>query len=243
MTKVVITQPMYFAWPGFFELVAQADVLVHLDDVQLADRGFTNRVQLKGPSGISWLTIPLQDRSARRRIIDLEAAGDQWQAKHRRSVAHALAKAPHVARAIALMDVVFQRARVVDLLIESIEQPARALGCWNASTIVRASELAVQSTGSARILDLVQKVGGTHYLTAHGAANYLDHERFEQAGVDVSYAAYSKAPWPQLHGAFTPFVTVLDLIANTGEGAGAFIRPAATPWRQFLAARAAASGA
>ena len=78
MTTVVISQPMYFPWPGFFELVATADVFVHLDDVQIADRGFTNRVQLKGAQGITWLTVPLKDRTHRKLISELEAAGDRF---------------------------------------------------------------------------------------------------------------------------------------------------------------------
>ena len=51
MTTVVISQPMYFPWPGFFELIAAADVYVHLDDVQFSKGGFTNRIQLKTVQG------------------------------------------------------------------------------------------------------------------------------------------------------------------------------------------------
>lgn len=242
MTTVVISQPMYFAWPGFFELVSLADVFVHLDDVQMPDRGFTNRVQLKGPAGVSWLTVPLHDRTARKLIKDLDAAGDQWMRKHRKSVSHSLAKAPHLGQALELIDCAYAHDRFIDILIASIEHPARFLGCWNAGTVVRASELAVETTGSQRILDLVRRVGGSHYVTAHGAANYLAHEAFERAGISVSYVAYSKTPWPQLHGPFTPFVSILDLVANAGDQARDAIRPATTPWRAFLAARSALLG-
>ncbi|MEW5963625.1 MAG: WbqC family protein [Pseudomonadota bacterium] len=237
MTTVVISQPMYFPWPGFFELVATADVFVHLDDVQMADRGFTNRVQLKGAQGISWLTVPLKDRTQRKLIADLETAGDQWRAKHRRMIEHALARTPHLAEALHLLDAAHAKAGLLDLLIASIEGPARYLGCWKAREVVRSSALGISSTGSARILDLVRRLCGTRYVTAHGAANYLDHEAFERAGVAVEYIAYSKTPWRQRHGDFTPFVTVLDLIANEGPAAASAIHPATVPWREFLASR------
>lgn len=238
MTTVVISQPMYFPWPGFFELVATADVFVHLDDVQIADRGFTNRVQLKGAQGITWLTVPLKDRTHRKLISELEAAGDQWKAKHRRMIEHALARTPHLADALRLLDAAHAEPSLLDLLIASIEVPARHLGCWTAREVVRSSALGIASTGSARILDLVRRLGGTRYVTAHGAANYLDHEAFERAGIAVEYIAYSKTPWRQRHGDFTPYVTVLDLIANEGPAASAAIRPATVAWRDFLASRA-----
>lgn len=238
MTTVVISQPMYFPWPGFFELVATADVFLHLDDVQIADRGFTNRVQLKGAQGISWLTVPLKDRTQRKLIAELEAAGDQWQAKHRRMIEHALARTPYLAEALRLLDAAHAAPSLLDLLIASIEGPARFLGCWKAREVVRSSALGVGTTGSERILDLVSRVGGKRYVTAHGAANYLDHEAFERAGVAVEYIAYSKTPWRQRHGDFTPFVTVLDLVACEGPRAAEAIRPATEPWREFLARRA-----
>ena len=50
MTSVVISQPQLLPWPGFFELIASADVYVHLDDAQYA-KGFINRVQIKHSAG------------------------------------------------------------------------------------------------------------------------------------------------------------------------------------------------
>ena len=52
--------------------------------------------------------------------------------------------------------------------------------------------MSVVGAGSKRVLAIVQSLGGTRYVTAHGAAGYLDHEEFERAGVLVEYADYSK---------------------------------------------------
>ena len=42
-------------------------------------------------------------------------------------------------------------------------------------------------------------------------------ESFEAAGVRVEYLDYEKREYPQLHGAFMPFVSALDLAANCGR--------------------------
>jgi hypothetical protein len=88
------------------------------------------------------------------------------------------------------------------------------------------------------LLSIIKMVGGTRYITAQGAADYLDHEAFERANIAVEYMDYSKTPYPQLHGDFTPYVSVLDLIANLGTNAHTAVRPRTIPWREFLARKA-----
>jgi hypothetical protein len=237
MTTVVISQPLLFPWPGFFELFATADIYVHLDDVQFADKSFTNRIQLKLPTGPTWMTIPVRDRSARNLICNIEASDEPWRRKHRELIRHSLAKAPHLDGALSIFDASYARQKLVDLLIESVELPAKYLGIFSSRQVLKSSSLGIKTVGSQRILDIVRHVGGTRYVTAHGAANYLDHELFSSTKIAVEYIDYSLTPYPQLHGAFTPYVSVLDLVANLGQASGTVIRPRTISWTDFLARR------
>ena len=51
---------------------------------------------------------------------------------------------------------------------------------------------------------MVAQVGGTRYVTGHGAARYLDHPAFQAAGIAVDYIDYSCTPWPQGAGGVYP---------------------------------------
>jgi hypothetical protein len=95
-------------------------------------------------------------------------------------------------------------------------------------------DLEVSGSPSERVLGIVVSLGGSRYITGHGAKNYLEHDLFEEAGVSVEYLDYEKMPYPQLHGDFTPFVSSLDLIANVGRAGVDCIRSGTVPWRQFL---------
>jgi hypothetical protein len=53
--------------------------------------------------------------------------------------------------------------------------------------------------------------------------------------VEVRYMDYSCREYPQLHGPFTPHVTVLDLLANVGPDAAALLDPRTVDWRTFVA--------
>ena len=101
-------------------------------------------------------------------------------------------------------------------------------------TWLKASDLNVRGTSWQRVLDIVLAVGGTRYVTAHGAKDYLAHECFEDAGIEVEYINYSKSPYGQRFGEFTPSVSILDAIANLGLGASNIISPTTKPWRAFL---------
>lgn len=234
MTTVVISQPLLFPWAGFFELMSMADVYVHLDDVQIADKSFTNRIQIKNSSGPVWMTIPIRGRGTRPKIMDIEAPDQSWRLPHRELVRHSLTGAPFLDDALALFDRAYRLPALIDLLAESIEGPAHYLKLGPPGTTVRSSAMTIASTKSQRILDIVLAVGGTRYVTAHGAANYLDHEAFERAGVSVEYADYSRTPYRQLHGAFTPYVSIIDTVANLGTSAGTALHPKSVPWREFL---------
>ena len=235
MTAVVISQPMLFPWPGFFEQMKLADVYVWLDDAQYSKGSFTNRVQIPFGSSRKWLTIPLVSSGSFQPISSISAS-EEFAGKHLSFLAQAFAGAPYKRDALDVVEEVYSAETLCDLLIASAEIPARILGITPRS-ILRSSVMNVPGVASQRVLDLTLSVGGTLYITGHGAANYLDHEMFERSGVGVDYMAYSKTPWSQRTAAFTPYVSVLDLIANEGPDAARFLRPATTSWRDFLTSR------
>jgi WbqC-like protein family len=239
MTSVVISQPMLFPWAGFFELTALADIYVHLDDVQFSKGSLVNRVQIKHSSGLKWLSVPLANKGSFQKICDLVPARDGWKTRHREFLRQAFRGAPHIEAAIDLFDRVYANERFINLLTASIEETSLTVGLTRPSRWLAASQLGIGGESWARVLAIVRAVGGTRYVTAHGAANYLDHEAFERAGVTVEYVDYSKTPYAQLHEPFTAFVSVLDAIANLGASAGAVLRPKTVPWRKFVVEKGA----
>lgn len=233
MTTVVISQPMLFPWPGFFEMIELADIYVHLDDAQFSKGSFTNRIQIKHPSGIKWMTIPLDRGGTFQKISDLKAAGVDWKSQHRTLVTEALKDAPHLKAALSLIEEVYAQDSLLEILCASIEKSVGGLGLPKPLRWERTSTLGLAGASWQRVLAIVTALGGTRYVTAHGAINYLDHEAFERAGVEVEYVAYSKTPYAQRHGPFTPYVSILDLIANEGPAARSKLHPKTISWRDM----------
>lgn len=235
--RVVISQSMLFPWVGLLEQVRLADVFVHYDDVQFSKGSFVNRVQLKLAQGPRWLSVPLPGLRLGQRIdqVALPPAPD-WVPRHLDLIERALDGAPFLADALALARDVYAAddRHLGPLARRSLLVLSDYFGLQAGRRFVDVTALAVGGSGSQRVLDVVKAVGGTTYVTGHGAANYLDHEAFERAGVAVEYMRYARVPYPQLHGAFTPYVSGLDLVANCGRVGARYIQSPSVPWREFL---------
>lgn len=235
MTRVVISQPMYFPWVGFMAQMSLADVYIWLDDVQFSKGSFTNRVQIKSKRGKSWLSIPLKGAGSFQMIHSLTTLTHDWRGRHRALLAESLNGLPYISEALSIFDRTMINEHLIDLLIASAENLASSLGILP-GRILRSSDLGINGSSWHRVLEIVRAVGGATYVTGHGAIKYLDHEAFENAGVNVEYMEYAPTPWFQSHGDFTPYVTTLDLVAAVGHArAVEHLRPRTVHWREFQA--------
>jgi hypothetical protein len=234
--NVVITQSMLFPWVGLLEQLKIADVIVHYDDVQFSKGSFTNRVQVKLPTGTSWMTIPLKSHKLGQNIDELEVqAAGSWAAAHLRLLSTSFSDAPFSADALRIARETYElsKPRLADVARRSLLALASYFGILDGKQLVSSSDLGITGSSSMRVFDIVRAVGGTTYVTGHGARNYLDHEIFERAGCEIRYMQYRCLPYPQSWGAFTPYVTGLDLIAHCGPAGGEWIAPKTVSWREF----------
>ena len=227
---------MYFPWVGMLEQVRQADTFVHYDDVQFV-RGFFNRVQIKTPSGVRWLTVPLRDLHRGQRICDVQVdEGRPWRRDQRRLLAEAYRSARFCD------DMLDLHQGATDGAGGSLDQLARAslraliayFGLDHDTTFLDSRSLGAEGKGSARILGLCTELSASVYITGHGAKNYLEHETMEQQGVRVEYMNYQMVPYPQLHGGFTPYVSALDLVANCGPEGRKYICSGTLDWKEVI---------
>lgn len=235
--KVVISQPMFFPWVGMFEQIRLSDVYVHYIDVQFSKGSFTNRVQIKTAQGTRWLTVPLIGPRLGQAINDVRISeATDWRGTHLGLLGKAYAGAPYCEDMLALVRKTYNTPfqTIDELSIRSMNAVLDYFGMAKSTAFYSSPHLIVSGRSSQRVLEIVRAVGGDLYITGEGAKNYLDHQRFEENGIRVEYMAYQKTPYPQLHGEFTPYVSVLDLIANTGKNGINFIHSGTVYWKDFI---------
>ena len=225
--KVVLTQPNYIPWRGMFEQILESDYFIFYDNVQLPKgggkgRGFITRVQIKTEQGQKWLSIPIARHAGDeiQIIKDAKFSDQHWRKSHSGSLQQAYQKADfyqevHENLIVPIYD--YQTDYLWEFNANAMQLIFGFLGINK--PIYYSSELNVSRQGNAseRVLEICQLFNASQYITAQGAAQYLDHELFEQANVEVVYMDYQLTPYPQQHGDFIPYVSILDLLFNVGK--------------------------
>lgn len=235
--KVVISQPMFFPWVGMFGQIYQSDIYVYYGDVQFSKGSFTNRVQIKTAQSVKWLTVPLENVSLGQAIDDVNVNSSiNWRRQHLEILNQTYANAPYCNEMLQLVESVYSQniETIGTLSRQTIEVCCEYYGLNIGRRFVDVQELSIKGASSQRVLDVVKVLGGNRYITGLGARNYLDHQLFEDAGIRVEYMQYEKQEYPQMYGKFTPYVSILDLIANVGKDGAEYIRSGTTYWKEYL---------
>lgn len=222
MTTLVVLQPSYLPWLGYFDQMCKADIFVWYDDVQFDKHGWRNRNRIKGPKGAQWLTVPvLHSGRAERRICDIEIDNrGPWGRKHLSSIRQSYARAACLDDVIAPLTDILERPwqRLVDVSAATTEWLA---GEFNIDTPwFRSSALGIGGDRNERLLNLCRHFGATRYLSGDAARDYLDVGRFADIGVEVEWQDYHHPEYPQQHGEFMPYLSAIDLLLNVGRDSG-----------------------
>lgn len=230
---LVAHQPAYLPWCGYFSRLLDTDRLVLLDHVQFSERGYQNRNYIRAPGGGRLrLTVPVRRRFGQP-ISDVQIAdGQPWAARHWRALTQAYSRAPHWDDCASRLEPVYAKpweyladlnTAVAQVLLDALGLPV---------TLLRSSTLDPAGARTGMLINLCRKTGTSVLRTGTGATRYLDRALLDAARISVEVATYGCPAYPQGRGPFTPQLSVLDLIANTGPAAAEVLRAGGVcrPW-------------
>jgi hypothetical protein len=232
---VAILQSNYIPWKGYFDIISRVDLFVFADDLQYTKEDWRNRNFIKTENGTKWLTIPCGQRR-NRLICEVQPADSGWQQKHWRILLQEYAKAEHFERYRDFLEDFYLNHTWTNLselnhhLIRHIA--GEILGLETRFDDSRRYNITSQRADY--VFDLLKAVEATHYVSGPSGQNYLHPDRFEQAGIGLTWMDYSGYPeYQQFHPPFIHQVSVLDLLFHEGPHAMDFINrdphQAATP--------------
>lgn len=220
--NVVILQPSYIPWRGYFDQIRRADLFIFYDDVQYDKHGWRNRNQIKTAQGKQWLTIPVHSKGVTEGIAIKDVHIDwskPWAANHLKALTFSYNKSPHFKEYIPLLESFYNRHDdcLADFTIETTINLSRELGITS-TRFLRSSELpGITGLKTDRLIQILQSVGATHYVSGPSARDYVEPEKFDHAGITLEYMEYNYPEYSQLYPPFDPYVSVLDLMFMTGK--------------------------
>lgn len=225
MRKVAILQSNYIPWKGYFDIIAAVDEFILYDDVQFTTRDWRNRNKIKVNGQLQWLTIPV-NHSRSDRICDVKVSFGDWNIKHWKTLQMSYGRASAFRDTAEFVGEMYQSARsayLSEINAEFIRAISNFLGIG--TRITRSSDYSYGGDKSEKLLALCKAAGADCYLSGPAARSYLDESLFEKENIKVEWMDYSGYPeYTQVGSPFEHGVSILDLIFNTGNSAGSFMK-------------------
>ncbi|HZM33828.1 MAG TPA: WbqC family protein [Burkholderiales bacterium] len=220
---VAIHQPHFLPWLGLLDRMARVDLFVLLDHVQFERRNYQNRTRIRLGGGSRWLTVPVEQRSQKERIVDKlvdnrPESRRGWGEAHYKTLRHAYREAPFIRHyAPALRRLLIARwERLVDLNQAALEFLREEFAIR--TPLLTSSALGVAGARGELILNVCRAVGADRLLAGMGGSRgYLDVQGFARAGVRVQFHDYRHPAYTQCGaGPFIPGLSAIDLLLNCG---------------------------
>lgn len=216
---VVIHQPDFVPYLGFFHRFLHADMYIALDHVQFvhSNRSWTHRDKIKTAQGEKWLTVSVKKapRDAAINRIELSTETD-WRQDNLRLLEQNYRKAPYYGELMPQIEKLYAQPLhlLSDFNMASIEMLMDLLDVripW-----VWSSSLDPAGAKNELLVGLLQKVSATHYLSGVGARDYFDPAPFEAASIEVVWQNFTHPVYAQQFGEFVPYLSALDVLFNHG---------------------------
>lgn len=222
--RVVIMQPYYLPYRGYFDLLAKADLFVVYDDVQYRHRFWQSRNRLTVDGRLWWMTVPVLTAGRRGQLIrDVRIAPGAWWKGHLGQIRRVFRAAPHFDRVFPPLEAVLTSSpeslldldlRLLDLMFEQIglRRPERVL----------ASSLGVPNSGrTEREVAICRRLGADEYLSGLAARVYMKPELWAQAGIRLGWHVPELPPYSA--PGCDPFASILDLAFWEGDSGHRYV--------------------
>ena len=217
---VVIHQPDFMSYLGFFHRLLHADLFIVLDNVQFvsnSSKAWTNRDKIKTQKGDQWLTVSVNKAPLNTNINEITINYNvDWQNKNLELLQQNYTKADFFDEIFPKIEALYstRHEKLFDFNMKSIEMLNSFFDIR--IDIVFSSDLKTTKTKSERLVELLKQVNATHYLSGIGAKDYHVDKPFENAGIEVIWQKFQHPVYKQLHGDFIPYLSSIDLLFNCG---------------------------
>jgi hypothetical protein len=223
--KVGIIQSNYIPWRGYFDFIDSVDLFVFHDDLQYTKGDWRNRNKIKTANGLKWLTVPVHYCQTTQLIC--ETAIDystKWQINHKNQIKASYRETPFLSDVLFLLEEAYSYndKTISQLNIRLIRMICAYLKIE--TPFVMSAEYGLTGAKTERLIQLLNQLGASTYVSGPSANNYLDENLFRESGIDLEYKKYEYQPYPQNGGDFEGRVSVIDLLANCGPGSTNYLK-------------------
>jgi hypothetical protein len=225
--RVIIEQPTYLSWMGYYGMMDIADTFVFYDDVDFSRQSWQQRNRIKSPQGeMMWLTVPIY-RDFGQKINQVKINNTlNWKKKHWETLKQIYSKSPCFAEYKDEIAEIYEMdwEYLAELDMHIILKMAGLIGI-KMPKIIKSSEFPnLTGRKTDRLIDLLTMLKADTYITTYGTKGYIEAGKFKNNNIELIWYEYKPQVYPQIHGEFVSYLSAIDLLFNAGEDALKYIR-------------------
>lgn len=216
--KVVLMQPYFFPYIGYFTLVKHTDVFVVFDTAQYIRRGWINRNRIISPSGKPvYLNASIKKAPQDTMIKSIQLKeSDEWKREVLKKLEVYKKKAPYY-------------DEVRNLVNKCLEYPTDSLAEFNINALIqvcdflgidhnikRLSELDIEFKNIEKPddwgLQLSKFYGANRYINAPGGQEIYCKEKYSRHGIELVFYTPEFLPYDQKQESFHAGLSIIDVL-------------------------------
>ena len=211
-------QPTYIPWSGFFNLIANVDIFVFLDDAQFERSTWHHRNQILSQGQPLLLSIPVKRSGLYSKINEVQPDdAKNWRKKHIQSITQNYSKTKFKNEIISVFKIIENGNKSLsEMNISIIKHIVDLLGLQ--VRFYLASELKVEGKRTQRVVNICDYFGIKDYYSPLGAKEYLLADQYYSLTANrLFFQDYTPSDYLQIGKfSFVSHLSILDVIANLG---------------------------
>ena len=217
---VVIHQPDFLPYLGFFHRFLESDIYVVLDHVQFVkgtSQAWTHRDKIRTKKGEEWISLSVKKCGMETPINQVELSeNNDWKNKCLNLLKENYRKSKYFNDIYPYLEELFQLEckKMVDFNMASIRLLMNLLDIE--ISVVYSSTLDPVGSKNEMLVDIIKKIEANRYLSGVGARTYMEVGLYNEAGIEVSWQEFHHPVYPQMFEGFIPALSSVDILFNCG---------------------------
>ena len=215
-----IMQPYFMPYIGYISLIKHTDRFILFDTVQFIRHGWIERNRmLKQDEGWQYIQVPLIKQDGRDTLIkDIRINNkEDWKRKILAQIQHYKKVAPYYRRVVALLEDIFANdfEDITTLNKVSLECICKYLGFERNLEIFSQMHLDIDAANAPVewALNICKAIdGATEYINPIGGLSFFDRNKYENAGIKISFQQMEITQYSQKRDVFEPGLSILDVM-------------------------------
>ena len=218
---IVISQPTYLPWIGYFSLIDASEYFIFLDDVQFDARSWQQRNRIAINGNVNYLTLPVIKKGLREQLINkTNIINNEVFEKHLLKIKHAYAKTKFFEEYFPKIETILSNCKDIKNLSEInifiIKEISKILNLR--CNFQKSSDLNCPGKRSLKLINICHKLKKSEYIINEGAKNYIkeDIDEFKKNNIKLYIIKNNEAPYKQLNKNFIEKLSIIDVLFNKG---------------------------